>query len=516
MTILSIDYIIDVWIDDNGVDKLFTGLHIVSEVTRLINGIEVVSQVDTYLTDPYKVCITDDRYIKITDGCNSFKFDINDSPYTLQELKDLLTACYSCIDVPPDLSDVRRPLVKEGQTQATNADSITETDNVFHLGKSIDGANFTTLPANAQYNRQIQGGLKVNSKLTNLKRLVAENTPITLTVWHGFGTDGLDPSAYLNYTNFFATLTGALEVANMLFNNYITINITGTSGGNPTIVNTNPQVSGKRFQIQNGNIQLSTALSFQDCYLNFISCTITTPLGGWFNLQASDVLFQDCTLNFQYTFLFGLYNGTNLEFRGNTTINFNNDSGPQYLINIASPISGVIKLLGKSTINFNTYGQANKVVNGQIATDTAVKFIIGSKAVVNWNTLDIQGCIVDYSTGIAIGATVGADIDRTYDLNLFSSTKPVISKNFTSSNPNKTGTLKNIVVDENGVWGVNEATSGLIAKYLGSVLTAALASIDFTGDGVSVTSSGDDILVDIPGGGGLTFPQIYSMQTLEL
>jgi len=456
MTILSIDYIIDVWIDDNGVDKLFTGLHIVSEVTRLINGIEVVSQVDTYLTDPYKVCITDDRYIKITDGCNSFKFDINDSPYTLQELKDLLTACYSCIDVPPDLSDVRRPLVKEGETEATNADSITETDNVFHLGKSNDGANFTTLPANAEYNRQIQGGLKVNSKLTNLKRLVAENTPITLTVWHGFGTDGLDPSRYLNYTNFFATLMGALEVANMLFNNYITINILDTSVGNPTIVNTNPQVSGKRFQIQNGNIQLSTALSFQDCYLHFISCTITTPLGGWFNLQASDVLFQDCTLNFQYTFLFGLYNGTNLEFRGNTTINFNNDSGVQNLINISSPISGVIKLLGKSTITFNTYGQANKTVNGQIATDTAVKFTVGSKAVVNWGTLDLQGCIVDYGTGMAIGPALGADIDRTYDLNLFSSKNPVISKNFTSSNQNKTGTLKNIVVDENGVWGVND------------------------------------------------------------
>jgi len=455
MTILSIDYIIDVWIDDNGVDKLFTGLHIVSEVTRIINGIEVVSQVDTYLTDPYKVCITDDRYIKITDGCNSFKFDINDSPYTLQELKDLLTACYSCIDVPPDLSDVRRPLVKEGETEATNADSITETDNVFHLGKSNDGADFTTLPANAEYNRQIQGGLKVNSKLTNLQRLVAENTPITLNVWRGVGTDGLDPSAYLNYTNFFATLTGALEVANKLFTNSITINIIGTSGGNPTIVNTNPGVSGKRIQIQNGNIQLSTALSFQDCYLYFINCTITTPFGGWFNIQASDALFQDCTLNFQYTFLFGLYNGTNLEFRGNTTINFNNDSGVQNLINIASPISGIIKLLGKSTITFNTYGQANKTVNGQIATDTAVKFTVGSKAVVNWDTLDLQGCIVDYGTGIAIGPSLGADIDRTYDLNLFSK-NPVISKNFTSSNQNKTGTLKNIVVDENGVWGVND------------------------------------------------------------
>ena len=196
----------------------------------------------------------------------------------------------------------------------------------------------------------------------------------------------------------------------MLFNNYITINIVGTSVGNPTIVNTNPQVSGKRIQIQNGNIQLSTALSFQDCYLHFINCTITNPFmanGGWFNLQSSDTLFQDCTLNFQYTLLFGLYYGTNLEFRGNTTINFNNDSGLQTLINIASPISGVIKLLGKSTITFNTYGQANKVVNGQIATDTAVKFIIGSKAVVNWNTLDLQGCIVEYGTGIAIGPTLG-------------------------------------------------------------------------------------------------------------
>jgi len=516
MTILSIDYIIDVWIDDNGVDKLFTGLHIVSEVTRIINGIEVVSQVDTYLTDPYKVCITDDRYIKITDGCNSFKFDINDSPYTLQELKDLLTACYSCIDVPPDLSDVRRPLVKEGETESTNADSITETDNVFHLGKSNDGANFTTLPANAEYNRQIQGGLKVNSKLTSLQRLVAENTPITLTVWHGFGTDGLDPSAYLNYTNFFATLKGALEVANMLFNNYITINITGTSGGNPTVYNSAQFTTNKHITIQNGNISLTSSIVFLNCFLYFKNCTITNPAFGWFNIQHTDTIFDNCILNFQYTLLFGLYNGTNLEFRGNTTINFNNDSGLQTLINIASPISGVIKLLGKSTITFNTYGQANKTVNGQIATDTAVKIIIGSKAVVNWNTLDLQGCIVDYGTGIAIGATVGADIDRTYDLNLFSSTNPVISKNFTSSNQNKTGTLKNIVVDENGVWGVNEATSGIIAKYLGSVLTAALASIDFTGDGVSVTSSGDDILVDIPGGGGLTFPQIYSMQTLEL
>lgn len=385
-----------------------------------------------------------DKYVSPATFAGAEKWD---HYYTSDEIDDVVA------DINTDLNAlelIRRPLVKEGETEATNADSITETDNVFHIGATNFGGDFTDLPYNAQYKASVLGGFRVVFGTSVLSNLYRNGGGITLNLDLSFGNDTLEPSAYFAGSPFI-TWNALANFLNNVSNPFAIINIVNSNSGNPLITTGGPILYGKMIQINNG--YFAGAITALKCHINFQSCTFVLGWQQWFNIQQTDIHLRDCVITFTYSILFGMYYGSNVEFRGNTTINFSNDAGGQSLADISSPISGEFRCLGKSYITFNTYGQPNKKSNGQIATDTAIKWVIGSKSVVYWNSLDLQGCLVEYGTGDSFGAQYGSQIDRTYILNLFGN-KPIRTPGLTSASSNLPGVLKSIVVDENGRWGV--------------------------------------------------------------
>tara|TARA_S200002703_G_scaffold160082_2_gene176664 strand:+ start:3676 stop:4143 length:468 start_codon:yes stop_codon:yes gene_type:complete len=59
--------------------------------------------------------------------------------------------------------------------------------------------------------------------------------------------------------------------------------------------------------------------------------------------------------------------------------------------------------------------------------------------------------------------------------------------------------------DGSGLTGVS-ASAAVVIEDEGSVLTSAVASIDFVGNGVTATAVGDDVTITIPGGTVPLFP----------
>lgn len=365
------------------------------------------------------------------------------------------------------LPDARRPFVKSGHLLATSLEDILETDPVWHSGKLTIGATETTLPFSSQYSLQVGGNQFVSEKIRAnlLFSQLAMSNSLFVTVDPVNGDDTRDFSEYTISTTgpvtsgiVFKSLDRVIDFINASSAFYFYVALQNTSVTTPVTLTANKEINSKYVTIfgsnpapgylqLNGYLMASVGTQIQ---LNVLDLTASGSSGSSLYLDGGEICLFNTTVRQapQVNDLF--YAALGHLYLDRTTFVFGADN--QSLIRPAGSygITVVFSSHGNCTYTLGSYTGLRLLKAGYDQYNVHIR-CFGST--VFPAGLNIQGGIFQYGETQVQGQSTFDATNTSYKSVLYGAT-PIRTPDLNSLSTDLGGTLKTVVVDDRGVFGV--------------------------------------------------------------
>ncbi len=232
-------------------------------------------------------------------------------PSTQDGLAQLSEAVKTAQNANVGMATIGRPWAKEGDAQATNGEAVLVSDNVFHIGKVNEGADFTALPADPNYLKQTQGNTLTTGVIRTKKGFITDMDQVNVVIDPVNGNDNLDPILYFSGGQF-KTGDAAFKWANKVQAAWVVFSTANSLATNRIQFSAGfYRITGRNIRLLGGFWEMSTMPRLQNCFLDIVNINIKTSGYGGFDSSESKFSFQIGAIE---------HGGTNGFIVGNSTM----------------------------------------------------------------------------------------------------------------------------------------------------------------------------------------------------